>query len=228
MTGVAKATETKETRIGKAMNNTTSSTPAPGLLSALADGELGGLEFDAALLACRQDSGTALSSWNTYHLIGEVLRSPSAGVHGADAQFLGRFRQRLGQEQAGGLFVAPVEAAPENLSHSPQLQVPLRGRASNDESFRWKLVAGFASLAAVSAIAWNASGFLAPEAAPRIAQAGAPQQVLVASPQGPVVRDARLEELLAAHRQLGGMSALQAPSGFLQNATFDTTQGARR
>lgn len=229
MSGVAKTIETKDTGIGKAMNNTTSSTPAYGLLSALADGELVDVELDAALAACRHDGDAALSSWNAYHLIGEVLRAPSAAVHGADAQFLGRFRQRLVQDQANGLVVAPVVAAPEKLPDSRQLQVPQpRGRASNDESFRWKLVAGFASLAAVSAIAWNASGFLAPEAGPQIAQASAPQQVLVASPQGPVVRDARLEELLAAHRQLGGMSALQAPSGFLQNATFDTTQAARR
>ena len=44
------------------------------------------------------------------------------------------------------------------------------------------------------------------------------------SPQGPVVRDARLEELLAAHKQFGATSALQEPSGFLRNATFDIPQ----
>jgi sigma-E factor negative regulatory protein RseA len=91
-------------------------------------------------------------------------------------------------------------------------------------------VAGFASLAAVSAIAWNASGLLSPAAAPQLAQAPAAvsQQVVVASPQGPMVRDARLEELLAAHKQLGGTSALQEPSGFLRNATFETSQNAGR
>jgi sigma-E factor negative regulatory protein RseA len=41
-------------------------------------------------------------------------------------------------------------------------------------------------------------------------------------PQAPVmIRDARLDELLAAHRQSGGASALQMPSGFLRNATFE-------
>ena len=105
-----------------------------------------------------------------------------------------------------------------------------RGHAANDGEFRWKLVAGFASIAAVSAIAWNAAGLLAPAAAPQLAQAPAPQQqvVVVASPQGPVVRDARLEELLAAHKQLGGTSALQEPSGFLRNATFETPRNAGR
>jgi sigma-E factor negative regulatory protein RseA len=36
-----------------------------------------------------------------------------------------------------------------------------------------------------------------------------------------MIRDPRLDELLAAHRQLGGASALQAPAGFLRNATFE-------
>ena len=35
----------------------------------------------------------------------------------------------------------------------------------------------------------------------------------------PVLRDARLEQLLAEHRQYGGMSALQMPAGFLRDAT---------
>lgn len=45
--------------------------------------------------------------------------------------------------------------------------------------------------------------------------------VLVQTGQGQVLRDARLEELLAEHRQYGGMSALQMPAGFLRNATCD-------
>ncbi len=36
-----------------------------------------------------------------------------------------------------------------------------------------------------------------------------------------MIRDPRLDEFLAAHRQLGGASALQMPAGFLRNATFE-------
>ena len=36
-----------------------------------------------------------------------------------------------------------------------------------------------------------------------------------------MIRDPQLDELLAAHRQLGGASALQMPAGFLRNATFE-------
>jgi sigma-E factor negative regulatory protein RseA len=35
-----------------------------------------------------------------------------------------------------------------------------------------------------------------------------------------MIRDPRLDELLAAHKQFGGASALQQPAGFLRNATF--------
>jgi sigma-E factor negative regulatory protein RseA len=60
-----------------------------------------------------------------------------------------------------------------------------------------------------------------------MAQASAQGQVVVASPQGPTVRDLRLEELLAAHKQMGGTS-LPVPSGFLRNANFENQAGARR
>lgn len=36
-----------------------------------------------------------------------------------------------------------------------------------------------------------------------------------------MIRDPHLDELLAAHKQMGGTSALQMPSGFLRNATFE-------
>jgi sigma-E factor negative regulatory protein RseA len=199
------------------------------LMSALADGQLGGENFAAALQACRHDE-SAIASWNTYHLIGDVLRSPGFGVRSADSTFVGRLTQRLAQETLLGALprsVDPDLAAPAKgiVASEPTHN---RGPASNDANFRWRLVAGFASLAAVSAIAWNASGLGVTASAPQLAQAPAPQQLVVASPQGPMVRDARLEELLAAHKQLGGTSAFQEPSGFLRNATFETPQNAGR
>ena len=210
------------------------------LMSALADGQLGREDVAAALQACQRDE-SAFASWNTYHLIGDVLRSPGRApapvARGADLTFVSRLNQRLAQEPRVGTQPRSVEldAVRPAKRTSARNVIHHRGPASNDGSFRWKLVAGFASIAAVSAIAWNASGLLAPAPAPQLAQAPAPQlaqapapQVVVASPQGPMVRDARLEELLAAHRQLGGTAALQAPSGFLRNATFETPPNAGR
>ena len=200
------------------------------LLSALADGQLAGDDFVAAVQACQQDE-SALARWDSYHLIGDVLRLPARAtlplVQGADLAFVGRLNQRLAQETLTGALRPDVDSAPAIQA----VGAPAHhcGTAANDGNFRWKLVAGFASLAAVSAIAWNAAGLLAmPDAAPQLAEAGGTPQVMVASPQGLMVRDARLEELLAAHAQLSGSSALQLPSGFLRNATFDVPQRAGR
>lgn len=199
------------------------------LLSALADGELHGDALMAVIEACGEEE--VLASWRAYHLIGDVLRQPSLVTPCADMDFLGRLNKRLEREQITS--TPPVSVAPDVVAPVPRATpvaevLQHRGPAANDGNFRWKLLAGFASLAAVSAIAWNAAGLSAPSAASQLAQVSNVQPVLVASPLGPMVRDARLEELLLAHRQLGGSSALQAPSGFLRNAAFEAPRDARR
>ncbi|MBC7610957.1 MAG: sigma-E factor negative regulatory protein [Polaromonas sp.] len=186
-------------------------------LSAMADGELGNDECAIALQACRQDE-VVLASWNNYHLIGDALRSSAPVMRSMDAAFLARLNQLLAFEPSFG--ASAVAAGQVRDTANP---------ASNDANFRWKLVAGFASLMAVLAVGWNASGLVTLATGPQIAQGpAAVQQVVVASSQGPMVRNARLEELLAAHKQLGGSSALQVPSGFLRNATFETLPNAGR
>lgn len=210
-------------------------TPNLELISALADGQLASRDLAAVLAICEADE-QALDSWNAYHLIGDVLRSPGLAPQVSDAAFLARLRASLAQEP-----VLHAPAAVQGIDAAAPSVQPVLARmdreASNDSSFRWKLVAGFVSIAAVVAVAWNTgSGLLEPSAAPQLAQSAAPQlarqeapqQVLVMSPQGPVVRDARLQELLAEHKQFGGTSALQMPSGFLRNATFEPPPGARR
>ncbi|MDQ3060181.1 MAG: sigma-E factor negative regulatory protein [Pseudomonadota bacterium] len=197
-------------------------------LSALVDDELGQEEMAALLDAWQQDE-SAPGCWHAYHLIGETLRSQGQALPGAaldgELAFVTRLGQRLAQEAAARPLAG--ELAPSAPRQPAAARVPHRGAASNDSNFRWKLVAGAASLAAVSAIAWNASGLLAPASAPELARSSLPPaQILVASPQGTMVRDARLEELLAAHKQFGATSALQEPSGFLRNATFDMPQAA--
>lgn len=204
-------------------------------LSALADGELMQEEFPALFQACEQDPG-ASGSWNAYHVIGEVLRSPGSTVQSTDFAFVARLNQQLAKELSFG--TGPRVSAPHSGVDSIQTLSKVvgehRGPASNDGNFRWKMVAGFACVAAVSAIAWSVNGLMLPAAGPQLAQLGAsaggaaPQQVVVASPQGFMVRDARLEELLAAHKQLGATSALPVPSGFLRNATFETQQSSGR
>ena len=198
------------------MNTMKTSTQVLEQLSAMADGELVKDEFAIALQACLQDDA-ALACWNNYHLIGDALRSPVPVMRGMDAAFLARFNQRLALESS-------FDTSALEVARVRDTAVP----ASNEANFRWKMVAGFASLMAVLAVGWNGSGVVTPGFGPQIAQDAAVQQVVVASSQGPMVRNARLEELLAAHKQLGGSSALQVPSGFLRNATFETPQSAGR
>ena len=80
------------------------------------------------------------------------------------------------------------------------------------------------------AVGWNLAGNLGAEASgPQLAQVQPPAAVLqtLASADGAapqvMLRDARLDALMVAHRQFGGTSALQMPAGFLRNATYEGT-----
>ncbi len=206
-------------------------------LSALADGELLPEEFSDLFQACKQHPATP-GRWNTYHVIGEALRSPVGAVQLADLAFLERLNQQLANEPSSGPGLQMHVSVPDSGGvFIPASGVPAgknRGPASNDGHFRWKMVAGFACVAAVCAITWRVNDSMLPAGGPQLAQLGtlagdvAPPQVVVASPQGLMVRDARLEEMLAAHKQLGTTSALPVPSGFLRNATFETQQSLGR
>lgn len=189
------------------------------MISALADGQLRGEALERVIETVATDD-QARNAWHTYHLIGDVLRSGNLATGTAPAAFLARFQVRLEREQAGeqggesGAGVLPAAAV------EPTRVVNASMVAANDGSFRWKMVAGVASLAAVAAIGWTAVTDGARSQQPQLASA-LPQGTAVERP--PVmIRDLRLDEMLAAHRQLGGgASALQTPAGFLRNATFE-------
>lgn len=203
-------------------------------VSALADGHLQGDEFAQAIdKVCGDEEYRA--AWQAYHVVGDVLRS-SANVACSDSSaFLARFQQRLAAEPVS---IRPVAAVPEAQV------VPLQRRAdaANEPVFRWKLVAGAASLVAVAAISWSwvGSGVVNGPAGAQLAQQqpvsgpvlasaatnGAqgstltPTHVIVGNGKPQVMlRDPRLDQLLEAHQQAGGAS--QMPSGFLRNATFE-------
>ena len=201
-------------------------------VSALMDGHLegGALGEAVAELVARDD---LRATWQTYHVVGDVLRSGAHSPCSDTNAFLAKLQRRLAVE--------PAAPTPMPAVH---VVIPAQQRAepANEPVFRWKLVAGAASLAAVAAISWNWVGSTAssPEGA-QLAQTQPPAiSVLTASdpkatsalasavptrvqigngaPQV-MLRDARLDELLAAHQQAGGGS--QMPSTFLRNATFE-------
>ena len=104
----------------------------------------------------------------------------------------------------------------------------LQIESANESRFRWKLLAGVASVAAVGAIGWGMVGGLENWDAKRAGEPSVLPQLAQTSPQVQtqaqaqvMIRDPHLDALLAAHKQFGGTSALQMPAGFLRNATFE-------
>lgn len=206
---------------GKSMTNDVNDRE---MLSALADGQLQGDAFEAALAYSAGD-GEGHATLQLYHLVGDVLRSPDL-ARPANPAFMSRLRDQLAQE--------PLRSLPTQLQIPAHTEVvaPVRQEAANASVFRWKMVAGVASLAAVAAIGWTSLSSLQSGGAVgsqlAIAPIGSGSQatpvVAVADADGQqvMIRDPRLDELLAAHKQFGSTSALQMPAGFLRNATFET------
>lgn len=192
------------------------------LVSALVDGQLRDTEF-AQAMAHLEHSSEARQRWHSYHVVGDAMRTGQAAVSPHDAEFVLRLRARLRQE-----------SVPLVLQEAPGATVQVTPKSSaNDPLWRW--VVGLASVAMVAVVAWQGfQGLASPNpqlaVAPRTdqstvspAQSGAPPATLEAVPV--MIRDPQIDALLAAHRQFGGTSALQTPTGFLRNATFE--EGAR-
>jgi sigma-E factor negative regulatory protein RseA len=171
-------------------------------LSALMDGDAQALS--AACAAWRNDAD-ARAQWHAYHLIGDVLRSEElAQSAGADARFLSAMRVRLAAEPVVLAPAAQPAAAPRRRWLAPAAAA-----------------AGFVVVAGVLVVT---RGVLPGDgAAPQIAAAPAP--VVRAAAVEPVladsalIRDARLDRYLSAHKQYGGSSALGLPGGVLQRAS---------
>ncbi|HEX7384134.1 MAG TPA: sigma-E factor negative regulatory protein [Burkholderiaceae bacterium] len=184
-------------------------------LSALMDGEARADEVRGACAAWRDDAAQR-ERWHAWQLIGDVLRSDDlAAAPLRDAALLARLRSRLEAEPA---LLAPTEPAPRVA--------------------RWSALGVPAAVAAGFLVVGAAVLVLRPPA-PRpaeMASAAAPQPVALAASvdtaealaevpvtfvSGQMVRDARLEQYLAAHKQFGGSAALGVPSGFLRSATVE-------
>jgi sigma-E factor negative regulatory protein RseA len=180
--------------------------PARELVSALVDGELQEGEFAQAMDAL-QENPQARACWRDYQLVGDVLRHGSAAALGAgDEAFVARLRSQLGTARP----VPVVQAAP----------LPGATRTSaNDSVWRWKLVAGLCSLMAVAVLGWQLLVLRPDTPGPQLATVSPAPAVTAEAPV--MIRDPRLDQLIAAHQQQGGTSALQMPAGFLRNATFE-------
>lgn len=187
-------------------------------ISALADGQLDDDEI-AQTMAWVASSEEARATWHAYHVMGDALRSADLAVCSGDRDFAARLRERLARIDARAQGAA-VASMPPRVA---QAMV----RSANDAAQRWKWLAAAASVVAVAVLGWQV-GTVGTAEMPQLAArpaAAEPQASAATVPSGAdsvvMLRDPKLDELLAAHRRFGGTTALQTPSGFLRNATFE-------
>lgn len=172
------------------------------LISALVDGDVAAVEGGCA--AWREDAA-ARERWHTYHLIGDVLRSDELASRPArDADFLAGLRARLADEP---VLLAPAPRPPARARHGWLAPVAV--------------AAGFVAVAGVLLVtrlsAPEATGpVLAANPAPSVvAGNAATAQPLVV--EAGLIRDARLDSYLRAHREALGGVPVALPGGAPRN-----------
>jgi sigma-E factor negative regulatory protein RseA len=170
-------------------------------LSSLMDGDLPAGEL-AGVIASFRDDDDLRADWHAYHLIGDVLRSDDLATTPArDACFLQSLRSRLGQDAAQQEAAPLMAAAPRPPMPTP-MAVPASRASGRRRLAGWMMApaavaAGFVVVAGVLVVNKTV---VSPPAAETVFALQMPSQ----SPaSGVLVRDARLDRYLAAHRNLG-------------------------
>ncbi len=188
-------------------------------LSAMVDGEADAAQ-QARWLVRWQSQGECRARWNEYQLIGDVMRSDElVGRADADAAFLHRLRDRLAQEPVA---VRPVVGA---SVHRPAMWSKWLGPMA--------IAAGVGAVALTLTLLGPSNPGPAGEAtlagAARPLPATMPSAVPV-EPQlrvvsGQLIRDARLDRYLAAHRQGANGAALQMPGSVVRSVDTIVLEG---
>ena len=173
-------------------------------ISAFADGELPDGHLDIALAALRQDDGR--DAWNLYHQVGDALRSDDLNM----------------QPSAG--FNARMFAL---LDAEPIIMVPADKRVAIAKNFSLRRFAMPGMAAAAVAVAafltvpqmmtQQNSVPLVSNPAPVVASA-APETITVASQDGEVLRDPRIDEYLLAHQRFS--PSVYSTAQYARSATF--------
>lgn len=206
--------------------NEANATPGDNV-SAFIDGHVRGEDCAQTLNALLADS-EAVKTWHAYHVVGDVLRSAELAPADSGLAFLAKLEARLAQEPSrpqradDASYKILLSGTDTKMPHSTP-------SVANAAVFRWKALAATACTALVGVVGlgvWtqspqstDAQVAVAPTAPlPRLAVS---QVAPIGGVGGTMLRDPQLDELMAAHRQLGGHSALQVPAGFLRNATYE-------
>jgi sigma-E factor negative regulatory protein RseA len=165
-------------------------------LSALMDGRVDQDTADSAFVAWRTQSH-ARECWHAYHLIGDVLRSDElASDPVRDEAFLTRLRGRLAAEPVP---LAPVRKGVPRAWRQ-RLMVPTA------------VAAGFVAVAGVLVVLRGAAPQVSGDGAVLAGNAG---EVMVVNRE--VIRDARLDRYLAAHRRVANTASVQVPGAVVRS-----------
>ncbi|MEF7614707.1 sigma-E factor negative regulatory protein [Aquincola sp. MAHUQ-54] len=203
-----------------------------GLRQALSDLMDGAADESGVVSACAAWRGNAeaRADWYTYHLIGDVLRSEDlAHAPARDEAFLAALRGKLADEPVVLAPRSPVAVSSEQPAH----RVANGGVAARSALWRRAWVAPTAVAAGFMAVAGAllVTRVAAPgaDASQSVLAAGQPSslpapqsgfQVVSTAPapaatptaNGKLIRDARLDRYLAAHKQYGNSSVLAMPA----------------
>lgn len=176
-------------------------------ISAFVDGELPEGHLDVVLAALRQDEGR--DAWNLYHQTGDALRSDELNVR-LSADFNARMFARL---EAEPTIMVPANkriALARDASSLRRFAMPGMAAAA-------VAVAAFLTVPQMMTQNQNAAPALAAASAPAVTPA-APETVTVASQEGEVLRDPRIDEYLLAHQRFS--PSVYSTAQYARSATF--------
>ena len=191
-------------------------------ISAMVDGDLQSDECGQILDRLREDA-QSLETWHVYQVVGDVLRSPELAPTRGGVAFWEKLEQRLALEPDRPHIALNSDRSTMEKS-TPVVMANIGEIVANESVFHWKVLAGVACTVLVSVVGsglWTQTNSRISQELASVKPAAA--VVVMETPVGSMLRDPRLDELMAAHRQLGGHSALQVPAGFLRNATYEGT-----
>lgn len=175
-------------------------------ISAFADNELSDGHLDITLAALRQQDGR--EAWSFYHKIGDALRSDDLNL------------------QPDAAFTARIFAS---LDAEPTIMVPAEKRiGSGRENTLKRFAMPSMAVAAVAVAAFLTVPQMMSQNAPLVAShsssvpvvlaATTPETVTVASHEGDVLRDPRIDEYLLAHQRFS--SSVYNSAQYARSATF--------
>lgn len=206
--------------MGQAQQQTGQFATVAEQVSALMDGEVADRELDAAIAAAKTEVGAV--DWQMYQLIGDALRSEDLLRADSSQAFMQTFSARFEAE--------------------PHVLVPSAPHASRHRLFvrpSWvrRVVPATAVAAAVAAVTWVAVPQLLPTTnpngettvvamAPAASDKASRPSIIAVSNDTAMIRDARLDDYLRAHRQAAtaGVAMPGVTTSYIRAAVAPSTQ----